>query len=160
MSEEFDPGAPNDHWERFAWDQTLTGGKHKFTLRYTNDFANPDDPNPKRRDRNLALESFVIHGPLQFRMVHASPFVAAVFGDKPVAPLMYDLHGEDFDSGEGMNEFSEDSAFMATDGFIRRSVEIPADGRYRLRVKVRPEQAGKESVKLGFKFGGTDLGKP
>jgi len=158
VSEEFDPGAPNDHWERFAWDQQLSGGKHKFTLRFVNDFANPDDPDPKRRDRNLALESLVINGPLQFRTVRASPFVAAVFGDEPVAPMIYGLHGEDFDNGEGMNEFSEDSAFMATDGFVRRSVEIPADGRYRLRVKVRPEQAGKESVKLGFKFGGTDLG--
>ncbi len=158
VREEFDPGAPNDHWERIAWDQTLAGGKHKFTLRFTNDFSNPGDPDPNRRDRNLALESLVIHGPLQSRPMRASPYVAEVFGDQPVAPLTYELHGEDFDSGAGVNEFNEDSAFMATDGFIRRSIEIPADGRYRLRVKVRPEQAGKESVRLGFKFGGADLG--
>ncbi|HEY2573756.1 MAG TPA: DUF1592 domain-containing protein, partial [Verrucomicrobiaceae bacterium] len=158
VHEEFDPGAPNDHWERFAWDQKLSAGKHKFTVRFTNYFSNPADPEPRHRERNLALESLMIHGPLQFRPVHASHFVSAVFGDKPVAPPVYDLHGEDFDNGKGMNEFSEDSAFMATDGFIKHSIEIPADGRYRIRAKVRPEQAGKEWVKLGFKIGDLDLG--
>ena len=157
VTEQFDPGAPNDHWERITWDQQLPKGNHKFTVRYVN-HADNGAAAPDRTQRHLAMESFMIRGPLNFRPLRSSPFVSYLFDYQPFEPMAFVFSGEDFDLGKGVVEFDNDHAFMATDGFIKRSVGIPQDGRYRIRVKVRPEQAGKENVKLGFKLGTVDLG--
>ena len=39
-------------------------GKHRFTLAFVNDFYEPQNPDPKRRDRNLWIESLEVQGPL------------------------------------------------------------------------------------------------
>lgn len=39
-------------------------GKHKVAAAFTNDFYNPKDPDPKKRDRNLFIEYLEIDGPL------------------------------------------------------------------------------------------------
>jgi hypothetical protein len=39
-------------------------GKHRFTLAFINDFYDPQNPNPNRRDRNLWIESLEVQGPL------------------------------------------------------------------------------------------------
>jgi hypothetical protein len=38
-------------------------GEQKIAAAYINNFRNPDDPNPDRRDRNLVIDHIEIHGP-------------------------------------------------------------------------------------------------
>ena len=42
----------------------LTEGKHRFGAAFLNDYYNPNDPDPKNRDRNLFIENIEITGPL------------------------------------------------------------------------------------------------
>jgi hypothetical protein len=42
-------------------------GTHTAIARFVNDFYKPDNPDPKRRDRNLAVVGIEIHGPLDAR---------------------------------------------------------------------------------------------
>jgi hypothetical protein len=39
-------------------------GKHRFALAFINDFYDPKNPDPNRRDRNLAIEYLEVQGPL------------------------------------------------------------------------------------------------
>lgn len=39
-------------------------GKHRFALAFINDFYDPNNPDPNRRDRNLAIEFLEVQGPL------------------------------------------------------------------------------------------------
>ena len=159
IKEEFDAGAPNDHWERFAWDQMVPKGRHKITLKFLNDFADASASDPRRRDRNMALESLYVDGPIGFCQPQTSPFLKSLFNYQPFLPNALELLGDDFDSGVGVNEFNDGRATMATDGFIHRMVDIPTDGHYRLTIKVQPEQAGPDVVKIGVKVGRDDLGQ-
>ncbi|HVX14660.1 MAG TPA: DUF1592 domain-containing protein [Pirellulales bacterium] len=43
---------------------TVNKGKHRFGLAFVNDFYDPQNPDPKRRDRNLAIEYLEVQGPL------------------------------------------------------------------------------------------------
>jgi mono/diheme cytochrome c family protein len=45
----------------------LLGGPHRFGLLFPNDFYDPDNPDPKRRDRNLRLDWLEIVGPTDAR---------------------------------------------------------------------------------------------
>ncbi len=42
----------------------VSSGKHKVGLAFLNDFYNPENENPRRRDRNLFIERLEIQGPL------------------------------------------------------------------------------------------------
>lgn len=53
-------GAPENYETKITADK----GKHRFSLAFVNDFYDPDNPNPKRRDRNLSVEFLEVQGPL------------------------------------------------------------------------------------------------
>ncbi|MFM2163590.1 MAG: hypothetical protein RL325_27 [Planctomycetota bacterium] len=42
----------------------LAAGAHEVVARFTNDFWDPKNPDPKRRDRNLGIGRIVVEGPL------------------------------------------------------------------------------------------------
>lgn len=42
----------------------IDAGRQPISFAFTNDFYDPDNPNPKRRDRNLYVDSFEVEGPL------------------------------------------------------------------------------------------------
>ncbi len=42
---------------------TVTAGKHRVAMRFTNDYYEPNNPNPRRRDRNLYVLAVTIHPP-------------------------------------------------------------------------------------------------
>jgi Protein of unknown function (DUF1592)/Protein of unknown function (DUF1588)/Protein of unknown function (DUF1587)/Protein of unknown function (DUF1585)/Protein of unknown function (DUF1595)/Ca-dependent carbohydrate-binding module xylan-binding len=42
---------------------TVTAGKHRLALRFTNDYYEPTNPNPRRRDRNLYIQGVTMHPP-------------------------------------------------------------------------------------------------
>jgi hypothetical protein len=43
------------------------GGKHRISAHFLNDFYDPDESNPDRRDRNLRIDAFELDGPLDIR---------------------------------------------------------------------------------------------
>ena len=42
----------------------LTAGKHRFAAAFINDFNDEKSTDPKRKDRNLAIDYLEIEGPL------------------------------------------------------------------------------------------------
>jgi len=42
-------------------------GKKRFALSFVNDYYRPQDPDPKQRDRNLAIEYLEVQGPLDYK---------------------------------------------------------------------------------------------
>ncbi len=48
----------------FALRASLPGGAHRFAIAFLNDFWDPDNADPARRDRNLQVEDLEIRGPL------------------------------------------------------------------------------------------------
>jgi Protein of unknown function (DUF1592)/Protein of unknown function (DUF1588)/Protein of unknown function (DUF1585)/Protein of unknown function (DUF1587)/Protein of unknown function (DUF1595)/Ca-dependent carbohydrate-binding module xylan-binding/Planctomycete cytochrome C len=53
------PGKSQD----FPVRQKLRSGQRRLSVAFLNDYYNPSDPDPKRRDRNLIVESIDIEGP-------------------------------------------------------------------------------------------------
>lgn len=49
---------------RFETRLKLAAGSHRLSAAFLNDYFNPDDPNPRRRDRNLVVQSIELEGPL------------------------------------------------------------------------------------------------
>jgi len=47
--------------------QRVGPGKKRFALAFVNDYYRPQDPDPKQRDRNLAIEYLEVQGPLDFK---------------------------------------------------------------------------------------------
>lgn len=54
------PDKPTD----FEFPLLLEAGRHRIAAAFTNDFYNPNDPNPANRDRNLIVVSIEITGPV------------------------------------------------------------------------------------------------
>lgn len=50
--------------EKFEYRITHDGGRIRVTAAFINDFYDPNNPNPRRRDRNLFIHSIEIEGPL------------------------------------------------------------------------------------------------
>lgn len=53
----------------FVVERRMTGGRHKVAVSFINDFYDPKNPDKKRRDRNLDVESVTIEGPIDARVV-------------------------------------------------------------------------------------------
>ena len=58
--------SPNDP-KMFEHRMRVSGGKHRLSGAFINDFYNPRDPNPKNRDRNLYIRSLEVAGPVDSR---------------------------------------------------------------------------------------------
>lgn len=54
------PGAP----QVVLGELELSAGTHEVAARFTNDFWDPKNPDPKRRDRNLGIGRVVLEGPI------------------------------------------------------------------------------------------------
>lgn len=51
--------------QAFALTVDLTAGKHTIAGEFTNDYYQPDNPDPKNRDRNMGVASIEVQGPLE-----------------------------------------------------------------------------------------------
>ena len=60
----FDVTAPAGKFQNIELKQNLRGGLRRLAVAFLNDYYKPDDPDLKKRDRNLILESIEIEGPL------------------------------------------------------------------------------------------------
>ncbi len=62
----FDVKALRDNPERYEIDVHLGAGQHKLVAAFINDFYDPKNPDPTRRDRNLMVYYLDVSGPLGF----------------------------------------------------------------------------------------------
>ncbi len=53
----------------FVIEARLSGGRHKVSLSFINDYYNPKHPDPKQRDRNLHIDALEVIGPMDVREV-------------------------------------------------------------------------------------------
>jgi len=60
----FDVPAPRDRVGIYEATAQITAGKHRVSAAFTNDYYQPDHPNPAERDRNLIVDSIEITGPI------------------------------------------------------------------------------------------------
>ncbi len=158
VTEEFKRKNPGENLERFAVEVLLKPGTHKIKVAFLNDAAEPNEPNPKRRDRNLYLKSMDITGPIGFQAGTQSNFLTWLFDEKSLTPPTLSFTGEDFNKGEGIANIYEEQAELPSEGFVHREVQIPAEGEYRIRIAASEDHAGKEGAKMGVKLGNLDLG--
>ena len=59
----FDVPSREDHPQTFQVPITTSVGSHKLAVAFTNDYYEPTNPNPRKRDRNLYVQSMQIHRP-------------------------------------------------------------------------------------------------
>jgi hypothetical protein len=60
----FDVTAPSGKFQDFQFRQNLRGGVRRLAVAFLNDYYQPNNPDPKKRDRNLIVESIEVEGPL------------------------------------------------------------------------------------------------
>jgi hypothetical protein len=159
VTEEFNRENPEGNLERFAVDVFLKPGSHKIKVAFLNDFGDPNEPNPKRRDRNLYLQSMNIAGPIGFQTGTQSKFLDWLLEGKKLNAPTLSLTGEDFNKGEGVSNIYEEQAELPSEGDVHREVSIPVEGEYRIRISASEDHAGNEGAKMGVKLGSLDLGK-
>lgn len=53
----------------FALTTPITGGEHRFAIAFVNDYYEPKNPDPARRDRNLHVDWLEVNGPTDARPV-------------------------------------------------------------------------------------------
>jgi len=67
----------------FVLKTPLPGGEHRVRLAFENDFWDPKNPDPQRRDRNLRIDWLEVHGPLDVRPLPAArQWVADAIGGR------------------------------------------------------------------------------
>jgi len=60
----FDVTASRGNSQECTFRQKLRAGPRRLSVAFLNDYYKPDDPDPRKRDRNLIVESIQIEGPL------------------------------------------------------------------------------------------------
>jgi hypothetical protein len=145
-------------WQTFHFDLPLEKGQRKVAVRFLNDRFEEKEPDPKRKDRNVFLDSLDLRGPIRFLSGEQSKFLDWLCEGQRLLGKGLILRGTDFDaSGPGVGGDST-TLYLSGNGHVHRAVELPEDGKYKLRLRVSANQAGPEKAKLKVSFGDIDFG--
>jgi hypothetical protein len=60
----FDVTVRRGDWQECTFHQKLRQGKRRLSVAFLNDYYRPDDPDPRKRDRNLIVQLIQLEGPL------------------------------------------------------------------------------------------------
>ena len=146
-------------WQTISQEVTLKGGDHKIVVRFVNDFSDPQNPDPDKRDRNLALDKIDVEGPYALLPPRGTRLVQWLLDGKPAGLPAVKLSGEDFESGPGVAASRDTGTiFLASDGYVKHLVEIEKPGKYRLTIKAGAQQAGNEPAKFDVDVAGKKTG--
>ncbi len=152
-------GRSDNQWERFFFDLPLEKGQRKVALRFLNDFYDEKSQDPRTKDRNLFISHIEVKGPLKIRAAEQSRLLEVLTQGKRLKVPSLMLRGTDFDAGGGGAGMDADVICIFGRDHVKRAVEIPENGRYKLRMKVSADQAGPEKARLKVTFGDVDLGE-
>ncbi|MBL9131344.1 MAG: DUF1587 domain-containing protein, partial [Verrucomicrobiaceae bacterium] len=100
-------------WQTIRHEATLGGGDHKITVRFLNDFYDGANPDPEKRDRNLAIDKIDVEGPFGLLPARGTRLVQWLLDGKPAAFPEMKLSGEDFDRGEGDSNRDTGAIYLA-----------------------------------------------
>ncbi|MBE7493446.1 MAG: DUF1592 domain-containing protein [Verrucomicrobiaceae bacterium] len=145
-------------WQTIRHEAALNGGEHKISVRFLNDFYDGENPDPERRDRNLALDNIQVEGPFGLLPPRGTRLVQWLLDGRPAGLPEMKLSGEDFEHGEGEGSRDTGAIYLATSGYVRHRVEIDKAGRYRLTIKAGAQQAGTEPAKFDVRVAGKNAG--
>ena len=146
-------------WQTINQEVTLKGGDHKIVVRFVNDFSDTQNPDPDKRDRNLALDKIDVEGPYGLLPPRGTRLVQWLLDGKPAGLPTVNLSGEDFESGTGAAATRDTGTiFLASDGYVKHLVEIEKPGKYRLTIKAGAQQAGNEPAKFDVDVAGKKTG--
>lgn len=148
---------PDANWQRVALDVKLNAGRSNVVVEFLNDFNDANNPDPSRRDRNLLIQTVELKGPTGYLYQDLSPFLSWLLDGKRLVEPAIAFGGEEFDVVKGL-VIPADRAIFATNGVLRRKIEVPAAGDYTLKLRVGQDKAGNEPAKFKGKFAGKDLG--
>ncbi len=145
-------------WQTIRQEVPLKGGEHKVVVRFLNDFSDPQNPDPEKRDRNLALDKIEIEGPDGLLPPRGSRLMQWLLDGKPAGLPAMKLSGEDFERGEGDSHRDTGAIQLASSGYVKHPVTIEKPGKYRLIVKAGAQQAGGEPAKFDVRLAGKNAG--
>ncbi|HSI65354.1 MAG TPA: carbohydrate-binding domain-containing protein, partial [Candidatus Saccharimonadia bacterium] len=158
VSADLNAGDDNKKWQSFHFDLPVEKGQRKVAVRFLNDFFDEKEQNPKRKDRNLFVDHVEFSGPIRMQIGEQSKFLDSLGGGQKLQGRSLTVKGTDFDGSGPGTGLEQDMVCLGGNGYITRSVEIPEDGKYKLRMRVGADQAGPENAKLKVKLGETDFG--
>lgn len=145
-------------WQTIRQEIPLKSGEHKIVVRFLNDFADAQNPDPDKRDRNLALSKVDVAGPLGLLPPRGTRLVQWLLEGKPAGLPTLKLSGEDFRIGDGVGDREQGAIYLATNGYVKQSVELDKPGKYRLIIKAGAQQAGTEPAKFDVRLAGKNAG--
>ncbi len=145
-------------WQTIRQEIPLKGGEHKIVVRFLNDFSDPQNPDPDKRDRNLALDKINVEGPFGLLPPKGTRLVQWLLDGKPAGLPAMKLSGEDFEKGEGDAGRDTGAIYLASSGYVKHSLELDKPGKYRLIIKAGAQQAGSEPAKFDVRVAGKNAG--
>jgi len=148
----------NGPWQTIQQMVTLKGGEHKIVVRFVNDFADPQSPDPDKRDRNLALDKVEVEGPDGLLPPRGTRLVQWLLDGKPAGLPSISLTGEDFENGQGSASRDTGTIELAMNGYVKHHLDLAQPGKYRLTIKAGAQQAGGEPAKFDVRIGGKNAG--
>jgi hypothetical protein len=148
----------NGPWQTIQKEITLNSGEHKIVVRFLNDFSDPQNPDPEKRDRNLALDKINVEGPFGLLPPRGTRLVQWLLNGKPAGLPSMKLSGEDFERGEGDSSRDTGAIQLASSGYVKHLIEIAKPGKYRFTLKAGAQQAGGEPAKFDVRLAGKNVG--
>jgi len=145
-------------WQTLRHEVQLKSGEHKIYVSFLNDFADPQNPDPQKRDRNLALDKIDIEGPYGLLPPRGTRFVQWLLDGKPAGLPSMKLSGEDFERGEGDSSRDTGAILLASSGYVKHPLKLEQAGKYRLVIKAGAQQAGTEPAQFDVRIGGKNAG--
>lgn len=145
-------------WQTITHEVRLGGGEHLLSVKFLNDYYDGSNPDPEKRDRNLAVGKIDVEGPLGLLPPRGTRLVQWLLEGKPAGKPGIKLSGENFEIGDGAGGRDTGAIYLASSGFVKRAVEIEKAGKYRLTVKAGAQQAGSEPAKFDVRLGGKNAG--
>jgi hypothetical protein len=145
-------------WQTIRKEVRLKSGDHKVTVRFINDFSDPQNPDPDKRDRNLALDKIEVEGPFGLLPPRGTRLLQWLLEGKAAGLPVFKLTGEDFERGEGNAQIDTGTIELPSNGYVKHLIELDKPGKYRLSIKAGAQQAGVEMAKFDVRLAGKNAG--
>lgn len=145
-------------WQTIRHEVPLSAGEHKVSVRFLNDFYDGQNPDPDKRDRNLAVDNIQIEGPFRLLPPRGTLLLQWLLDGKPPGQPELKLSGEDFERGEGDAHRDTGAIELPSFGYVKHGVDLDKAGKYRFTIKAGAQQAGTEPAKFDVRVAGKNVG--